>query len=286
MSTPRSGRGPGQILPDKHDLYELCVQNPARDAAMLRAIHAGAVKKPPARVTLGEDFCATAALSRAWCAQGDGFDAVAVDHDAAVLKRARAHGRVRLVRADVRRVRDAVDVVGVLNFSICELHERGELVKYFKHVRTRLKTRGVVVCDIYGGSDAFATGVIRQKVKLPVPRPVWASGVKTVHYEWEQRLADPLTGRVENAMHFDVTPVHGTVKGGRVLRMEDAFVYRWRLWSVPELREAMVEAGFKATAVYPRIPAAEDGTGRLYIEPIVDPVEVGDSFNVYVVGRR
>ena len=65
----------------------------------------------------------------------------------------------------------------------------------------------------------------------------------------------------------------------------DAFVYHWRLWSIPELRDAMHEAGFKSTAVYPRTAGATDSEGNLYTHAIDDPTELGDSFNVFVVGR-
>jgi hypothetical protein len=39
--------------------------------------------------------------------------------------------------------------------------------------------------------------------------------------------------------------------------VEDAFVYRWRLWSAPELRDAMAEAGFEETGARAELFGAE-----------------------------
>jgi hypothetical protein len=234
---------------------------------MLAAIHGGGP------LVLGEDFCGTAAISRAWAGLSPRHSAVAVDHDPGPLARARGFPRVRARRADVREVGDPADVIAVLNFSICELHARRDLVRYLRHARSRLNRGGVLIVDIYGGGDAFSTGRIAQSVRLP-------DGGR-VRYEWEQRHADPLTGRVVNAMHF-VAPAGG----GKKRRLEDAFVYDWRLWSVPELREAMAEAGYGATEVYPRVADAQDTEGNLYVSPMVDPSEAGESYSVYVAGRR
>lgn len=233
---------------------------------MLRAMHGGQPR------ILGEDFSGTGAISRAWVGLSPKANAVAVDHDAATLARAKGVSRVTTRCMDVMKATDAADVIAVLNFSICELHERRALVRYFKHVKSRLRVDGVLVMDIYGGSDAYNTGRIAEQVKLPDGR--------RVRYEWEQRHADSLTGRVVNAMHFRVTS-----KGGKPMRVEDAFVYNWRLWSVPELREAMMEAGFETTEVYARFAEAQDGEGNLYVSPVQDAAEVGDSYSVYVVGR-
>ena len=93
-----------------------------------------------------------------------------------------------------------------------------------------------------------------------------------VEYTWEQRDADPLTGRVVDVLHFRVFE-------GRtlVLELSDAFVYDWRLWSVPELRDAMLEAGFRETAVYAQAVDAVDDTGTAYASPLSDPDELEES---------
>jgi hypothetical protein len=50
---------------DRHDLYERTVQSPDRIVSFLRAIHG---RSP---VAIGEDFCGTAAVSRALSVPGN-----------------------------------------------------------------------------------------------------------------------------------------------------------------------------------------------------------------------
>jgi hypothetical protein len=258
---------------DRFSLYELCAQAPARDVNVLRAIHGGSPR------VLGEDFCGTAALSHAWSELDPRNRAVAVDHDAATLARAHRHRRVGLIRADVMAVREPVDLIAVLNYSIAEIHDRARLVKYLAHARDRLSRRkeSAFVCDIYGGTDAFLTGTLKQRFAGPAG--------ERIDYSWEQRTADPFTGRVVDAMHFELRPPARAKKQPRTV-LRDAFVYDWRLWSVPELRDAMREAGFSRTEIFPRQPDAIDADGGFHLLPVEDPAEVGDSFSVYVVGRR
>lgn len=253
-------------LMDRHDLYERCVQSPDRDARMLRAIHG----LDP--VILGEDFAGGGAVSRAWVALGAGSSAVAVDHDEAVLSRASGVDRLTTVASDVMRAGEPCDVLFVGNFSICELHTRARLVEYLRHARSRLRARGVLACDIYGGSDAYELGEIETKHK--------DGSTRGLTHTWEQRHADPLTGRVVNAIHF-----RWKDDRGRSQEMRDAFIYNWRLWTIPELREAMEEAGFARTQVFHRTERAEDTDGTVYVHPIDDPLMLDDPHFVFVVGR-
>lgn len=235
---------------DRYDLYELCVQSPRHAVGLLRAIHGGGAR------VLGEDFCGTAAVSREWVKE-DGCTAVGLDLDADVLRAARARcgdGRIVLKERDVVRgeVGAAADVVFVGNFSIGEIHERAALVSYLMRSRQRLSRGGVFVCDTYGGESAYRAGAVVRKHAAP-------DGA-IVHYTWEQRRADPATGMVENALHFRVE------RGGEiVLELTDAFVYRWRLWSIPELRDAMAEAGFARTSVHSSLKGEAATLGASYI---------------------
>jgi hypothetical protein len=92
---------------------------------------------------------------------------------------------------------------------------------------------------------------------------------------WEQREVDAHSGRVVDAMHFRVER-----DGEIVASIEDAFVYRWRLWSVPELREAMLEAGFATTEV------REDLHGRATAgETLRASLDASEGFVACVVAR-
>jgi hypothetical protein len=238
---------------------------------VLRSIHGGAPH------VFGEDFCGSALNSVEWVKRVDGGRAVAVDHDEEVLARCPADAAIDKVHGDVvRDTRPSVhsaDILYVGNFSIGELHSRHDLITYLRHARTRLRPEGIFACDLYGGESAFLTGQISQEHELPDGR--------TVSYVWEQREANPLTGMVTNVLHFRL------LEGETVVQeMLDAFVYRWRLWGIPELRDALMEAGFAATGVFPKMPDAVDDSGGAYVTSIEDPDELDDSFVVLVAARQ
>ncbi len=220
---------------------------------------------------------------------------------------------------DVRRVRDKADLIAVQNFSIGELHERADLVNYLQHARSRLKPRGCFVCDIYDGADRFTTGVLDETIPGPGGEsiyyeweqreadPMTARVVNAMHFEVDvgfrsggagfgsrvKKKQTQKSNKNSSAGLKQVTARHSIstrnpdpeTRNPTRLLLRDAFVYHWRLWSVPELRDAMHEAGFRQTLVFPRTPDAIDSDGNAYIEPVTDPVDLSDAFNVYVVGR-
>ena len=65
-------------------------------------------------------------------------------------------------------------------------------------------------------------------------------------------------------MHFRVE------RDGCIIQEEtDAFVYRWRLWSVPELRDAMREGGDWESLVPPGVANVVRGLyGSLNVRPV------------------
>jgi len=263
---------------NRYDLYEIAVQCPPIEAAFLDAVHG---QSP---LVLGEDFAGAAAISRAWLDLDEDHRAIATDLDEEPL----GHGVRRLVEARGKgaadrltlRVRDALevgdraDVIASLNFGVCELHERDRLVTYLRNALFRLEAGGVMVCDLYGGVDAMMPGSSEQVIET--------DGGELI-YTWEQVETDPTTARVRNAIHFGLPD--GTT-------IERAFEYDWRLWSPAELRDAMREAGFRATEVYAHYGDAMDEEGRLIVEPIssdalegLPPVELDDQWVLYIVGR-
>lgn len=276
---------------DRHDLYEACVQNPPVLAALLRRLHGNHPER------LAEDFCGTAALSRAWVRRAAGDSqahAVCLDADPLVIGEARARAgadptvdpaRMEFVISDAMSAPtpgapgDGADVISVANFSIGEIHERSSLVRYLTGARLRLREGGVFVCDTYGGESAWRTGAVRRvhhlRIDGDVPSAEPASRSTRIHYTWEQRAADPFTARVVNALHFRVE-----VGGEIVQEHTDAFVYHWRVWSVPELRDAMRESGFATTAFTTDLePQLAPGA------PLQRTGADSDAFAACVVGR-
>lgn len=258
---------PTEPIPDRHELYERAVQSPAMQARFIRALHHADANRP---ITLGEDFSAAGAIARAFVQIHGGARAVCVDLDQQALDRLHElqdpalDGAITTRCADVFDANDLADIIAALNFSLCEIHTRDRLVQYLRHARSRLNDGGILVADLYGGADAMAIG--ESEEELP----------GSIRYVWEQREADPLTGRVINAMHFELPT-------GESLR--DAFLYDWRLWSIPELRDAMTEAGFTSTEVHDRLGGAIDESGAVHPLPLTDADELDETYVVYIVAR-
>jgi hypothetical protein len=85
---------------------------------------------------------------------------------------------------------------------------------------------------------------------------------------------------VTNAIHFRVE-----CNGEIIHQLTDAFVYHWRLWSVPELRDAMRQAGFRATEVHLTYGAAIDGQGNPVPAAAREWEPIDGDYVAYVVAR-
>jgi SAM-dependent methyltransferase len=222
---------------DIHDLYERAVQAVDVEAEFLRDTFRALRGREPS--SLREDFCGTASLACEWVRGGARRHAIGVDIDADVLDWGRknrvarlpasARTRVELKQDDVRTARTStVDLVGAFNFSYFCFKTREELRHYFERVRAALRSDGVFFLDAFGGPDA--SDVLKEKTKID-----------GFTYIWEQAEFEPVTGRILCHIHFKFPD------GSKIKR---AFTYDWRLWTLPELRELLFEAGFKSVRVY------------------------------------
>jgi hypothetical protein len=146
-------------------------------------------------------------------------------------------------------------------------HTREALRAYFRHARRSLLPGGVVIIDAYGGPGAMRVGEQRRAVPPQVGGNFRGQGFE---YRWEQRSYDAVTGKVDCRIHFRV--------GKRTIR--DAFVYDWRLWSLPELVEVMREAGFRKAEVWC------DTRQRPGVYRAVRKMETREDWVAYVVGVR
>lgn len=239
------------------ECYEVCVQSPRHVTKLLRDVYARREGAGTPSV-LREDFAGTAAISRKWIVEGKRAGivprAVAIELDGATVHHARVAGerdgllgqlelrQIDAVAAPIQ-AHDGCDIIFVGNFSIGYIHTRPELVEYLARSRERLALGnggfggGVFVCDIYDSPSKFNLGCVHRR------HP--SRGKEIVHYTWEHRGADVLTAMVENVIHFRVE-----VDGEIVQELFEAFVYRWRLWSIVELRDAMHDAGFENIEVF------------------------------------
>jgi SAM-dependent methyltransferase len=222
---------------DRYDLYQRSVQMPDEDVAFLQRVFRNHYGRPARR--LREDFCGTALLACRWAASHRENEAWGVDLDPEPLAWGREHNqaalrpeqsrRVHLVRGDVRDSRGPrVDITVGFNFSFFLWKTRPELLRYFRAARTTLRREGLFVIDAYGGGDS------QRRAEDIVEHPDF-------EYVWDQYAFDPISHHVINYIHFRFPD------GSRIQR---AFRYDWRLWTLPELRELLEEAGFSKVEVY------------------------------------
>jgi len=268
---------------DRHACYELCVQSPRHVVALLRGVHGG---EP---ISLREDFCGTATVSVRWLAEaksrGEDARAIGVDLDSEALERARSVAASEGVKGLELLCGDCVgdaspaavvgsDVIFVGNFSIGYIYQREMLVAYLRACKRRLDAGnagfggGIFACDIYGGANAYKLGAMERR------HP--SRGREMIHYVWRHEAADPRTAMVRNSISFRVL-----VDGDVVAEMPRAFVYEWRLWSLPELADAMREAGFESVEVYKELNIAPGQVPSA----VVDAEELGEDWIVLVVAR-
>ncbi|MCB1873447.1 MAG: class I SAM-dependent methyltransferase [Gammaproteobacteria bacterium] len=225
---------------DRHRLYELSVQYAASEIEFVDN-RFKALRGRRARL-LREDFCGTANVSCEWIRQRSGNHAIGVDIDREVLQWAAEHNLSQLSASQRRRIdlrcenvlkpyTDQPEIVLAMNFSYWLFKERSQLKRYFRRVRDSLAEDGILFLDAYGGYDSFR--------EIVEEREIEEEGGFT--YVWEQAKYEPVSGNLICHIHFDFPD--GS-------RLERAFSYDWRLWTLPEIRELLAEAGFRNITVY------------------------------------
>ncbi|MFP4143596.1 MAG: class I SAM-dependent methyltransferase [Phycisphaeraceae bacterium] len=262
------------------NLYRLAVQAPEAEVQLLLRMynhHRGG--DWPTR--LKEDFAGTSALAANWVLQDEDYRALAVDNHGPTVRWASGHAEavlgermedLHLLEADVLEVtRPKVDVVCAFNFSTFVYHDRKSLIRYLRAARKSLRPGGIIVLDAYGGPGAIHTGSQTRHVE-----PEAGEGPAAFDYVWEQRAFDAMTHRTDCRIHFDLP--------GQP-RIESAFRYDWRLWTLPELAELLREAGFAATAVWCDRYDPEAGTSDGWYGP-VEHLPAREDWLAYVVGLR
>jgi SAM-dependent methyltransferase len=264
---------------DKRRLYEHAVQSPEVEIEFIEDTYKTLRGRLPR--SLREDFCGTAKVCCDWVRRRRANTAIGVDIDPEVLDWGRRHNvarlkpalrpRVSLVRGDVRTAKTPrVDVIAAMNFSYWLFDTRAGLRGYFRAVRRHLAPGGVLFLDSYGGSDSYRT--MRERRVVPERGP-WG---RKFTYIWDQEDYDPVSGRMLCHIHFRFTD-------GSSLRR--AFTYHWRLWSLPEIREVLAEAGFSRSTVYWEGTDEKTGEG----DGEYAPADRGDSdpaWIVYIVAER
>lgn len=234
---------------DRHDLYQQSVQCPEAEIDFLLEQFAALRRRTP-RV-IREDFCGTAYTACEWVRRDKKNRAIGVDLDAEVLQWGRERNvgklgktqraRISLLCADVLEANTPpVDAVLAMNFSYWVLRTRETAQAYFERVYQALEEDGLFFLDCYGGYEAPKE--LKEKRKLD-----------NFTYVWHQADFDPVSGEMECRIHF-----HFPDKS----KLKKAFTYTWRLWTLPEIRELLAAAGFRATHIYWEQADEESGEGN------------------------
>lgn len=255
-------------------MYEKAVQSPDVHVDWYTDWYKDIRKRAPR--TVREDFCGTFAVACEFVTRHKKNTSMALDLEPECLEYGRANHLSKLTPEQQKRVKvmrknvlsttsPGVDMIIASNFSFNIFHHRRELVRYFKHCHKSLNGSGVVILEMAGGPGMIEKAKEPEDFKLDK---------KKYTYIWHQKDFDPITRIGDWAIHFKLP-------NGKT--MKDAFTYHWRLWTVPELREAMEEAGFKKSIVYWETTHKGKGTDEYA------PAEHGGndhSFVAYIVGVK
>lgn len=219
------------------DYYEQSVQDPEGEIPILFDICRAMNRSRP--TILREDFCGSGWLSAEWVKLKKNHTAIGVDLCADTIQAAYERHWLPMPEKDRARLQFHIhdvlhaeklhaNLVVALNFSYWFFHDRATLLQYFRSVKKSLKPGGVFVLDVLGGAHTFELGIDSRRIG-------------TLTYEWECQEYDPITHRCRFAIHF---------KDRGQKKIDNAFVYDWRQWTIPELRDILHEAGFGKTLAF------------------------------------
>ncbi len=256
---------------DKYSYYRRAVQAPDSDVVFLRETYKEIRGKEPQ--ILREDFCGTFSICCEWVKLSPKNRAYGIDLDSEPILYGLSHYMPKLQPSQRERVSvlqenvlnpglPKADIIAAMNFSHFIFKDRAMMKSYFHNCYGTLKPGGILVTDVFGGSQCHE-----------------ANEEKTDHkdftYFWEQETFDPVSNSAVFHIHF---------KPRGQKKIEKVFTYDWRMWSIPELRDMMHETGFRKTHVYWE-GTTRSGEG----DGIFRQVEKGEecqAWIAYVVGEK
>lgn len=262
-------------------LYEETVQSPDWQVDYLPQFHQWLTGKRPFRFR--EDFCGSARIACEWVRRNPRHSAIGLDLDRKVLDYAKKENisnltpdersRIRLLRQDVLKAKTKpVDWIGVFNYSIFTFHERATLVRYFRAAHRSLSRSGTLFLEVACGPDFLRASLERRTLRI--------RGIGRITQAWEQQEYDPLTGLNHYAIHFRLPDGNW---------MQNAFHYHWRIWGIPELRDALHDAGFAdSIVIVEKDPGSREPSNEFMP---VESLHTGDAppssfFLAYVIAKK
>ena len=222
---------------DKYFYYKKSVQNPKQDIKFFRKTYQSFFKKQ-ARI-FREDFCGTFYVGYHWVKGHPQNKAIVIDEDRQPIEYGKKHHLSKLKSSEIARLQvlnknvldknlPKAEIISVSNFSYFVFKQRDMMLKYFRNVKKSLFKKGLFIIDVVGGPDCEALSEERTEYD-------------DFSYYWDQDSFDPIS----NTAHFYI---HFKRKGEK--KQKRAFSYYWRLWSLPELKDVLKDAGFSNVHVY------------------------------------
>ncbi len=228
----------GKILStnERYEFYEASVQNPKGDIDFISSKFKKLYGTPP--ISLREDFAGTSFLTCEWVKTDKQRISFGIDLDQTPLEYGRRthyetltadqKKRVQIIQGNVLdNFSFKTDIIVAFNFSYYIFKTRAMLIHYFSKVRQGLNYRGMFFLDLFGGTEGFQ--VLEEQSKK-----------EGFTYIWDCQSFNVVNHECQYYIHFEVNGV----------RYERAFSYDWRMWTMVELREILIEAGFSKTFVY------------------------------------
>ncbi len=267
---------------DHHLLYQASVQSPDVEIAFFENCYRSLRGAEPQ--LLREDFCGTALLASEWVKSDAQRRAIGVDLCGETLEWGWRHNiepageevatRIQLLQQNVLEVAtDNADIICAFNFSYMIFKQRATLLEYFRQAHASLDENGLFFLDLLGGTETMDVADEFRDIE---------EDDLDFMYHWDQQSFNPINHDIECAIHFEFPD--GS-------ELQNAFVYNWRLWTLPELKDLLLEAGFRHVRFYweefedDGDPDNEylEGTGE-YME--VEEVEQQESWLCYILAEK
>ena len=151
-----------KVTTDRHAMYLASVQDPTGDIERVSKIYKELFNK--SAMSFREDFAGTFALSCTFVCSGPERTAIAIDLDRETIEYGEKNYYANLDESEKRRLSfkvansisksRPVDIACAFNFSYCLFHSRSMLLDYFKNVHNSLNNQGMIILDIFGGSES------------------------------------------------------------------------------------------------------------------------------------
>lgn len=257
---------------DKYYYYHKSVQSPDDDAEFYEKAY-GHFFPDYEAITLREDFCAAFANSCSWVKLSSEKQAIGLDIDIEPISYGKKNYLSKLSADEQKRInimeknvldKDApsADIITATNFSYFCFKKRNDLLEYFKNCHNTLNEEGVLILDCFGGPECHEANEHETEHD-------------TFSYYWDQDNFNPITHEATFYIHFK--------RKGEAKRNKE-FIYDWRLWSIPEIKDLLEEAGFSESVVYwEGSDDSGDGNGEF---DITETGEECESWIAYIVGKK